>query len=92
MALNRPSIPHRVAGDTTESPMASDGLAWPVENLAHDLQWAQYNLVGDRTDGFEWAQHSSQWTLPMVSDGPSAAGRSCRTFGQDNLRYHSEER
>ena len=55
-------------------PMTSDGPALPVENLAHDLQWAQYNLVGDRTDGFEWAQYSSQGTLSMASDWPSVYG------------------
>ena len=31
--------------------MASNGPELPVEDLANDLQWAQYNLRGDHTDG-----------------------------------------
>ena len=88
MALNGPQ--HSAQGSyflnkTYRLLMASDGPALPVEKLADDLQWAQYNLVGDHTVGFELAWHSSQWILPMVSDEPSVAGR---TVGQANLRYH----
>jgi hypothetical protein len=33
-------------------------------------------LAGDPTgNGFEWAQYSSKWILPMVSSGPSTIGR-----------------
>ena len=54
-------------------PIVSNGPSTPVEYFVDDLQWARdfsqlqlrwppmgpVQLVGGRTDGLEWAQHSS---------------------------------